>query len=100
MLVRDLIPFKEEEMHSFYAACNNIERNSLDENRFLSGYNPISFSAKLSNDTPRFHEAMNGPLADHFYEAMEAEMETLTKIDPWEVVPREEAGDSNVLDST
>ena len=43
---------------------------------------------------------MNGPLADHFYEAMEAEMETLAKIDPWEVVPREEAGDSNILDST
>ena len=43
---------------------------------------------------------MNRPLADHFYEAMEAEMETLTKIDPWEVVPREEAGNSNVLDST
>ena len=93
------MPFKPEVMNSFYAVYNNLERNSLDKNRLLSSYNPISFLAKSSNDTPRFHESMNGPLADYFYKAMQAEMETLDKIDPWEVVPREEAGESNILDS-
>ena len=62
--------------------------------------NPLSFVSKLANDTPIFHEAMNGPLADHFYEAMQAEMETLETIDPWEIVPREVAQDSNILDLT
>ena len=43
---------------------------------------------------------MNGPLADKFYDAMEAEMSTLEAIDPWEIVPRESVGDRNTLDTT
>ena len=100
MFVNDLLPFSEKEKNSFYEACNNLERNNLDEFGLLTDYHPLSQMAKLSNDSPKFHEAMNGPFADQFYDAMQAEMETLEKIDPWEIVPRESAQDENVLDTT
>ena len=100
MVVKDLLPFDKNENNSFYTACNNFERSSLDEFGLLTDYNPLSFLAKLANYTPSFHKAMNGPFINHFYEAMQAEMETLETIDPWEIVPQEVAQDSNILDLT
>ena len=44
---------------------------------------------------------MNGPHSEEFFKEMEAEMKLLeSNMDPWEVVPREEAGESSILDST
>ena len=43
---------------------------------------------------------MNGPNANKYYRAMEAEMETLEEIQPWEIVPRDSVGVSTILDTT
>ena len=62
---------------------------------------PMILAAMQDNDTPKFHEAMNGPFCEEYYKAMEQEMEMLeSEMDPWEVMPREAVGDSNVMDTT
>ena len=61
---------------------------------------PMALAAKANSaDNPKWHEVMNGPNADGFWQAMEVEMYVLTKeMDSWEVVNRQ--SDMNVLDST
>ena len=52
---------------------------------------PLAFAAKVNNeDTPNFHQVMNGPDAEGFYKAMGKEMEQLESKDPWDVIPLEE----------
>ena len=84
----DLISLNNEEMHSFYQEMIRQEQLELNNDELLNGLHPLAFASKLENDTPKFHEAMNGIYADRFYEAMEEEMNILEDIDPWEVVPR------------
>ncbi len=52
----------------------------------------LHFAAKAnSEDTMTYHKAMNSPDAEGFYNAMEAELEQLESLNPWDVVPRLEA---------
>ena len=56
-------------------------------------------AAKINaSDNPRWHEAMNGPDRAGYWEAMKAELSTLTKLKAWTVVSL--TPDMNVLDST
>ena len=60
---------------------------------------PMILAAKAnSEDNPNWEEAMNGPLADGYMEAASKEIETLKKMEVWEVVPRLKS--MNVLPST
>ena len=51
---------------------------------------PWAFKAKASKDPdlPSIREALTGPHADSFWEAMEKEISTLEAMGTWEVVPR------------
>ena len=47
-------------------------------------------AAKVNDaDNPTWNQAMNGPNAEGFWEACKKEVDTLTKMDVWEVVDRE-----------
>ena len=60
---------------------------------------PMILAAKAnSEDNPNWEAAMNGPLADGYMEAASKEIETLKKMEVWEVVPRLKS--MNVLPST
>ena len=50
--------------------------------------NPLVFMAKLENDTLRFHQVMKSPHSDHSYQEMESELETLNKMEAFDIVPR------------
>ena len=51
----------------------------------------MTFLSKLNAaDTPRWHEAMNGPFKDEWWKACEIELETLKKLEVWDVVDRED----------
>eukprot|EP00733_Pompholyxophrys_punicea_P000481 Pompholyxophrys_punicea_v1_NODE_136_length_3267_cov_3.636364.p1 type:complete len:383 gc:universal NODE_136_length_3267_cov_3.636364:1948-800(-) len=74
----------------------------MDEDGILLGLHPFAFAAKASSDdTPNFHEAMNGPDSEGFYKAMRVEIEQLTLMDSWEIVPRTvpESRGKTILDS-
>ena len=50
----------------------------------------IAFSARVNEETtPTWNQAMNGPDAEGFWEAMAIEIRTLEKMEAWEVVERE-----------
>jgi len=62
-------------------------------------WNPLALAANINaSDNPRWHEAMNGPDRAGYWEAMKAEISTLTKLKAWTVVSL--TPDMNVLDST
>ena len=91
----------EQELSCYQSAMKLLEDNSLNEDKLALDYHPFSFAAMMDNDTPKFHEAMNGPRSEEYFKAMENEMEMLeSKMDPWEIFPRNEVGKSNVLDTT
>jgi Integrase core domain. len=74
-----------------YDLYNIMTTDDLDED-LIEAIHPLAFSARLNaEDTPRYHEAMNGPDAEGFREAMEKELEQLQSMHCWEVVPREKA---------
>lgn len=58
---------------------------------------PMTFSVMVDNDTPMYHEAINGPDSEGFYEAMKSEIDTLDTMQPWEIVPCAAASGYNVL---
>ena len=66
----------------------------------LEWMHPLAFAAKASaEDNPKWNEAMNGPNAEGFWDAMCKEVTTLTdQKDAWDVVLREAW--MNVLPST
>jgi hypothetical protein len=83
---------------SLHAALMQV---NIDEDGCLEGWHPFAFAAKAnSEDTPTFHEAMNGPDAEEFYKAMCLEIEQLESMDPWDIVPISETKGKNILDST
>ena len=60
------------------------------ENETLEEFHPMALGAKANDpDTPNYHEAMNGPNAAGFWEAMRKEIQTLVDMNVWEVVDRE-----------
>ncbi|MHA7927753.1 MAG: reverse transcriptase domain-containing protein, partial [Marinobacter sp.] len=60
---------------------------------------PLILAAKANTeDNPSWEEAMNGPLADGYWEAARKEIDTLERMDVWEVVDR--LAEMNVLPST
>ncbi|KAI2505066.1 hypothetical protein MHU86_9342 [Fragilaria crotonensis] len=79
------------------ATC--LDLNTTREGHLLSMH-PLSLAAKANaEDNPRWNEAMNGPNAEGFWDAMCKEVTTLTdQKDAWEVVLREAW--MNVLPST
>lgn len=55
----------------------------------LDGIHPMAFASKPTNeDTPRYHEAMAGPHKEEFCEAMQREINELTKQKTWEIIDR------------
>jgi hypothetical protein len=78
-----------------------LHDKKIDEDGILNGYNPLALMAKANaNDSPNFHQAMNGPDSEGFYRAMQEEMESLESMDPWEMVPISVAKGKRILDST
>ena len=60
---------------------------------------PFALAVKAnSEDTPNWYQAMNGPLADGYWKAMETEITTLEEKQSWVIVDREPH--MNVLPST
>ena len=60
---------------------------------------PLILAVRANSlDTPNWHQAMSGPDADGYWEAMEQEINTLVSMDAWEEVPF--SNEYNVLDST
>ena len=60
---------------------------------------PLALAVKANAaDNPNWYEAMNGPLADGYWEAMETEIDTLTEKESWVIIDRQPH--MNVLLST
>ena len=74
--------------NSFEQAMAVLEHKQLDENLLLMNNNPMLFIAKVDNNTPIFHQAINGPYSDQYYHTMGSELETLNKMEAFDVVPR------------
>jgi hypothetical protein len=81
---------------------NILESLSLDEQGLLTTLHPLAFAAKANNDdTPNYYQAMNGPDALGYLEAMKIEMDQLEEKDPWDVIPLSDVPEgANILDST
>jgi hypothetical protein len=70
-----------------YDLYNIMTTDDFDAD-LIDTIHPLAFSARLNaEDTPRYHEAMNGPDTEGFREAMEKELEQLQSRNCWEVVP-------------
>jgi Reverse transcriptase (RNA-dependent DNA polymerase) len=83
-----------------YWAHVSMMQTQTDEDGLLDDLHPLAFAAKANNeDTPNFYQAMNGPDAEGYIQAMDDEYNSL---DPWEEVPRSEAIEkaANILPST
>ena len=75
------------------------ERNTDEEWNAIEEMHPLIFITKArSEDQPRWHEAMNGPFRDKWWEACKKEISTLERMEVWDVVPREDW--MNVIPST
>lgn len=69
------------------------------ETQEVDWFHPLTLSVKANaEDNPRWEEALNGPDAEGYWQAMEAELDALCKMNAWEVVPREQA--DRVIPST
>jgi hypothetical protein len=69
------------------------------ESGMLENFDPLALTTKAnSSDNPNWHQAVNGPQADGYWEAMETELKTLTGKESWIVVERKNG--MNVLPST
>ena len=78
-------------MTAQYDLFNIMKQEDGDED-LIEALHPLAFAARASaEDTPYFHEAMNGPDAAGFRQAMEDEVNLLEEMDSWNVVPREKA---------
>ncbi len=62
-------------------------------------FHPFVLATKANaEDNPQWHQAMNGPNADGYWDAMARENETLEQKEAWQVVDTPQ--NANVLDST
>jgi hypothetical protein len=61
------------------------------EQATLEQFSPFALAAKANDAyTPNWNQAMNGPHAEGFWEACKKEVQTLVKMDVWDVVDRED----------
>jgi hypothetical protein len=95
------LSFDTDKVRSFEASLHAaMQLEKVDEDGISLGMHPLAFAAGAnSDDTPNFHQAMNGPDAEGFYEAMQKEIEQLESMDAWEVVPRSQTHGKRLLDS-
>ena len=79
-----------------------LESLSLDKQGLLTTLHPLAFAAKANNDdTPNCYQAMNGPDALGYIEAMKIEMDQFKEKDPWDVIPLSDVPEgANILNST
>jgi hypothetical protein len=80
----------------------DIIKSEDNDEDVIEALHPFAFAARANaEDTPYFHEAMNGPDAAGFKQAMEDEINLLEEMDSWTIVPREKAirEGKKVLDS-
>jgi Reverse transcriptase (RNA-dependent DNA polymerase) len=78
-----------------------IHEEKLDEDGLLDSVHLLAFAARANaDDTPNINQALNGPDAEGFYDAMKQEMEQLESMGAWEVVPRSQASSKNILPTT
>jgi hypothetical protein len=79
-----------------------LEAFHCDEDGLLSSMHPLAFATKANNDdSPNLYQAMNGPDAEGYYDAMVQELKQLATKDPWEIVPIAEVPEgANILDLT
>ena len=80
--------------------CFFLANNIVDpDTGFVEDFSPLALSMKAnSSDNPNWHQAMNGPLKDGYWNAMETEIDTLTEKGSWVVLDRQPG--MNVLPST
>jgi hypothetical protein len=86
--------------------CSGYEQVFFSENQIVDpftglveDFSPLALSVKANSaDNPNWHQAMNGPLASGYWEAMETEITTLNEKELWVLVDRESG--MNVLPST
>ena len=81
--------------------CNLLSMlNSIDPIQgTVEEWNPMALAMKFHDeDNPSWEMAMNGPNADGFWRAAKQELDTLTKMRVWDIVPRKSW--MNVLPST
>ena len=68
-----------------------LKQDDIDP-ELLDGIHPFAFAARANaEDTPYFHEAMNGPKTTGLKETMNSEIDDLQAYNAFEVVPREKA---------
>ena len=74
-------PTQWQQVQSLLADIDEMESSTLS---------PRIYAAKSGGDplTPNYVEAMSGPHAAEFWEAMHKEIKALTKRETWELVPR------------
>ena len=78
-----------------------MHADKVDEDGLLDALHPLAFAARANaDDTPNFSQAMTGPDAEGFYEAMKQELISLESLDAWEEVPREAAAGRNIIPTT
>ena len=76
-----------------------LVKNTVRFSQILEQFYPLLLSTKANvKDNPKCFEAVNGPYASQFYEAMVTELATLEEIGAWTKVIRDKA--MNVLKST
>ena len=76
-----------------------IARNTDKLHNTLENFHPLLLSTKANaEDNPKWFDAVNGPYAVQFYEAMVTELGTLEEIGAWTKVVRDKT--MNVLKST
>ena len=80
-----------DSLTSQYDLLHLMKQCDFDE-EIQNGTHPMAFAAKANaEDTPNLKEAMSGPDAEGFVEAMKKEIEELEGMEAWDVVPREMA---------
>ena len=76
-----------------------VMRNVSNLHNTVEQLHPLLLSTKANaEDNPKWFDAMNGPFASQFYEAMVVELTTLEEIGAWTKVVRDKT--MNVLKST
>ena len=83
----------------FRAMVAQMEDNTDLDLGTVEEFNPLAFAAKANaEDTPNYHEAMNGPHHEEYWKAMVTEVTTLIRKGVWTEVDR--TSDMHVLPGT
>mgnify|MGYP002043585278 CR=1 FL=1 len=86
------VPYHECEPGGLLRALFQQESYNTDEEwSTIEEMHPLTFITKArSEDQPRWHEAMNGPFRDKWWESCVTEITTLERREVWDVVPLED----------